>query len=82
MREQDFITQARQHATALWYAIYALQTLQAEWNAKAYGDTLPDGVGANEGYTKTEVGAVVFDTTNAILTIFGQGHGTNVAKLI
>lgn len=83
-RGSDFITETRQHARALWDAVYALKSLQAEWNAKDFstGNNLPDGVGENEGYTKAEVGAVVFDTTDAILALFAQGHSTNVARLL
>jgi len=83
-RTEDFISEARQHATALFDSIYALIALQAEWNALDYGTgtNLPDGTGSNEGYTKTEVGAAVFDTANAMVTLLGQGHGTNLAKLL
>jgi hypothetical protein len=81
-RKQNYITEARMHARDLWDAIYALQALQAEWNSLAYGDNLVDGEGENTGYTKLEVGSVVFDTTNALITLLGQGHGTNLAKLL
>lgn len=81
-RQQDYITEARQHARELWNAIYALQALQGEWNSLAYGDNLEDGEGENADYTADEVGSVVFDTTNALVTLLGQGHGTNIAKLL
>jgi hypothetical protein len=81
-RQSDYITEARQETRKLWDAVNALKALQLEYNALDYGNTLADGVGENEGYTPVEVGAVVFDTTNAILTLFSQGHATNVAKLL
>lgn len=81
-REQDFITLARQHNKAVWDGINALKAMQAEWNALDYGTTLDDGAGENAGLTKTEIGAVVFDTANAMLTLLGQGHATNMAKLL
>jgi hypothetical protein len=81
-RGSDYITEARQATRKLWDAVNALKALQLEYNALDYGNTLADGVGENEGYTKAEVGSVVFDTTEAILTLFGQGHSTNVAKLL
>lgn len=81
-REQDFYTLARQHNTAIWDAINALVGLQREWNALDYGNTLDDGAGANEGLTKTEVGAVVFDTANALVAVLNAGHATNMAKLL
>lgn len=81
-RQSDYITEARQHARDLWDAVNALKALQLEWNALDYGNTLADGDGANAGYTAAEVGSVVFATTDAILTLFSQGHGTNVASLL
>jgi len=81
-REQDFYTLARQSNTAIWDALNKLVALQREWNALDYGNTLDDGDGANAGLTKTEVGAVVFDTTNAMLAVLAAGHATNMAKLL
>lgn len=81
-RHQDFITEARQHNRALWDAVNALKALQLEWSALDYGSTLSDGEGENAGYTKSEVGAVVFATTDAILTLFASGHATNAANLL
>ncbi len=81
-RQSDYITLARQHATALWNAHKALLALQAEYNALDYGNTLADGEGANIGYTKVEVGAVVFATADAITTLLNTGHATNLAKLL
>lgn len=82
-RQQQFITDARHHAAAVWNGINALLALQVEWNALDYGNTLPDGTGANEGVTKAEVGAVVFDTANELkLRIHDTAHKTNLAKLL
>ena len=81
-REQDFYTLARQHNKAIWDAINELVGLQREWNALDYGNTLEPGAGANDGLTKTEIGAVVFDTTNATLAVLASGHATNMAKLL
>ena len=81
-RGSDFITLARQHNKAIWDAINELVGLQREWNALDYGNTLEPGAGANDGLTKTEIGAVVFDTTNATLAVLASGHATNMAKLL
>lgn len=81
-REQDYYTVARQQNKAIWDAVNALIGLQREWNALDYGNTLDPGVGANEGLTKTEIGAVVFDTTNAFVAVLSAGHATNMAKLL
>ncbi len=82
-RESDFITNARSNVKKLWDAYHYLKAMQDEYNALDYGNTLPDGEGANAGITKAMVGAAVFDTTNEIkLRIFDTGHATNLAKLL
>lgn len=81
-RQSDFITEARNANKKIWDGINELIALQREWNGLDYGTTLQDGQDANAGYTKDEVGAVVFDTANAMVTLLGQGHSTNMAKLL
>ena len=81
-RQQDYITLARQANRAIWDGINALVALQREWNSADYGTILPDGEGENAGYTKAEVGAVVFDTANAMVALLNAGHGTNMSKLL
>lgn len=81
-RESDYITEARTAAQQLWAAYLKLKSLQVEYNALDYGNTLDDGLGANTGITRQQVGSVVFDTTNAIETVFNAGHATNVAHLL
>ena len=82
MRGQDFITEARRHNKAVWDGINALVALQREWNANDFGTTLPDGTGDNAGLERAEIGAVVFDTANAMVAVLGAGHATNMAKLL
>lgn len=82
MRGQDYITIVRQKNRALWDSINELQALQREWQALDYGNTLPDGEGDNAGVVPLEVGAVVFDTTNAMIAVLNAGHATNMAKLL
>lgn len=81
-RDNDYITEVRTLNRTLWETVHALKAKQAEYQARDYGTTLADGSGANAGYTKEEVGAVVFATTDAILGLFAQGHATNVASLL
>lgn len=81
-REQDFYTEARAANRAIWDGINTLVALQREWNALDYGNSLDVGEGENEGLTKTQVGAVTFDTANAMVTLLGSGHATNMAKLL
>lgn len=81
-REQDFITEARAANRAIWDGINALVALQREWNALDYGNTLDAGEGANTGITASEVGAVVFDSANALVGVLNTGHATNMANLL
>ena len=82
-READYITEARQHVRKLWDAYHDLIVMQDEWNALDYATNLDDGTGENTGYTKAEVGSVVFDTINEIkLRIFDTAHKTNLAQLL
>lgn len=81
-RQQDYLTMARQHTAALLEAYLALKAMQTEWNAQAIGDNPFDGVGANEGYTSAQAGAVVFDTMSAIDTLMAAGHATNLTNLL
>lgn len=82
MREQDFISEVKAANRKIWDGINELKSLQREWNALDYGNTLDPGVGENEGLTAVEVGAVAFDTANALETTLNTGHATNMAKLL
>jgi hypothetical protein len=82
VREQAFITEARGWAKQLLAAYNGLKALQTESNALDYANTLDDGVGENDGYTKDEVIAVVHTTTNDMTTWLASGHSTNLAKLL
>ena len=82
MRPQDYISVVRQNNKQLWDALNNLVALQREYNALDYGNTLEDGEGDNTGITKAEVGAVVFDTANALAAVLAAGHATNMAKLL
>ncbi len=81
-RQQDFISNARTVNKQIWDGINALVAMQREWNALDYGNTLEDGAGSNDGYTADEVGAVVFDTANAMVAVLAAGHATNMSKLL
>lgn len=81
-RQQDYISQVRAANRSIWEGINALTSLQREWTALDYGTTLPPGDGANEGVTRTLVGAVTFDTANALVALLNTGHATNMAKLL
>jgi hypothetical protein len=77
-RSDEFAADARRYARAIWDNLNMLQSLQAEWNALDYGNTL----GTQDGLLPADVGAVVFDTANALRATLAQGHATNLAKLL
>jgi hypothetical protein len=81
-REQDFITEARAANRKIWDGINDLVSMQREWNALDYGNSLGNGTGENEGIVTAEVGAVTFDTANAFVAVLNGGHATNMAKLL
>lgn len=81
-RQQEYYRQVRQHARRVWEAVNDLVALQREWNALDYSNVLEAGSGENTGLTKTEIGAVVFDTTNATVALLATGHATNIAKVL
>ena len=81
-RQADYISEARAANRKVWDGINALKALQREYNALDYGNTLPDGSGENEGISKAEVGAVIFGTANALVSLLDTGHATNMAKLL
>ena len=82
-REQDYITEARVAARKVWEGMHELLTLQTEWNALDYANTLDDGDGDNTGVTKAFVSSAVFDTANEIkLRIIDTAHKTNLARLL
>lgn len=82
INNQTYITDAKRHVKALWNAYENLKAMQDQWNALDYGNTLMNGSGINDGISAASVGACVFDTTNAISTLFASGHATNLAKLL
>jgi hypothetical protein len=81
-QSQNYISSVCADARALWNALNNLKAKQRQWNALNYSTTLSEGAGANEGLTAVEVGAVVFDTTNAIEAVLNDGHAANLAKLL
>jgi hypothetical protein len=83
-RDEDYVTLVRQANRDLWEAWLVLKGLQNEWNAQDYGNTLDLDVSGDNGHLDaTKVGAVVFDTANAIDTAVMQiGHSTNVTNLL
>ena len=81
-RSQDYISLIRTANRQIWDAVNTLVAAQREWNALDYGATLAAGEGANEGISKAMVGAVAFDTANALVATLNAGHATNMANLL
>lgn len=81
-RHQDYIGAVRKANKQIWDGISTLVAAQREWNALDYGNTLPPGEGENDGINRTMVGAVTFDTANALVAVLNAGHATNMAKLL
>ena len=77
--QQQFIDAAKAANRKVWDGINELVELQKQWNALDYGATLVDATG---GLTAAEIGAVVFDTADALVAVQGAGHATNQAKLL
>lgn len=81
INNQDFITATRNLTTQFWNAYTGLISMQTQWNALSYGTTLMDGTGTNSGVTAAEVGSVLFDSMNAITTVFNTGVATDLAEV-
>ena len=82
-RDEEYVRIARQKAIQLWNAYQDLKSMQDEWNAQDYGNTLTiDPGGNNADILPADVGAVVFATADAINVVMNAGHATNVTKLL
>jgi hypothetical protein len=83
-RKSVYITEVRELSRDLWRALNELEALQKEWNALDYSNVLRADAfeGNNSDLQASEVGAVVFDTVNALRGVLDQGHATNLAKLL
>jgi hypothetical protein len=77
-REAEYVAAIKAANRQIWDGINALVAAQREWNALDYSATLD----SLEGATAADVGAVVFDTTNALVGVLNAGHATNMAKLL
>lgn len=81
-RDESYYANVRQKNQQLWDALHELKIIQDQWNALDYGNTLADGTGVNAGITKSQLGAVIFDTTNALFVVLQAGSATNMANLL
>ena len=81
-QHQQFYDAVRTANQNVWQSLHDLLTLQSQWDALDYSNTLTDGEGAHLGITKTELGAVTFATADAMKAVLDAGHATNMAKLL
>lgn len=85
-RQNDYMSAVRQANRDIWEGINTLVALQREWNALDYSNQVT-GIqtpteGDNKDITSGDIGAVTFDTANALVAVLAAGHATNMAKLL
>jgi hypothetical protein len=81
-REDQFVLETQYAAKQLWLAIHKLESLQAEWTARDFTNTLQSGITLPKHPAVADLGAVVYDTCNALKAVLNAGHATNVAKVL
>lgn len=82
-RQQDYYTQVREANRAAWQAMLTLVSLQREWEAQNYAETLAPGDGNNSGLVASDLSAVIFDAANAVATVLAtNGYSTAMTKLL
>jgi hypothetical protein len=82
-RQQDYYTQVREANRAAWQAMLTLVSLQREWDAQNYAETLAPGEGNNSGLVASDLSAVIFDAANAVATVLAtNGYSTAMTKLL
>lgn len=83
-RHTVYVSEVRAAAAKVFDGVNALKSLQAEYTAGGYADTLPTAEpgAANEGITKADVAAVVFTTGDALAALLAGGHATNIVKVL
>ncbi len=82
-RQQDYYTQVREANRAAWQAMLTLVSLQREWDAQNYAETLAPGDGNNSGLVASDLSAVIFDAANAVATVLAtNGYSTAMTKLL
>ena len=83
-RKSDYVAEARRETTQLIDALDRLRAKQYEWTALDYGTTMTDEdlIGVADGLVPSDIGAVIFDTVNAIDALLQEGHATNLYKLV
>ena len=82
-RRQDYYTQVREANRQAWAAMLTLVSLQREWDAQNYAETLAPGEGQNSGLVASDLSAVIFDAANAVAEVLAtNGYSTAMTKLL
>lgn len=87
-RHEEFTSDVRQTARALWESHQHLKALKDEYAAQNFGSNEPgqglviDPDGVNAGVTKEELGSVLYATNDAIAALMNGGHATNVTAVL
>lgn len=82
-RQQDYYTLVRDANREAWNAMLRLVSLQREWEAQNYTDTLAPGTGENTGLVAADLSAVIFDAANAVAEVLAtNGYSTAMTKLL
>lgn len=80
-RGEVYTNDVRDHTVRFWESYQFLRSLQDEWNAQDYSNTLVVGSG-NDDIVAADVGSVVFATMDAIKTVMDSGHATNITTIL
>lgn len=82
-RQQEYYFAVRDANRQAWSAMLTLVSLQREWDAQNYAETLAPGEGQNSGLVASDLSAVIFDAANAVAQVLGtNGYSTAMTKLL
>lgn len=81
-RANEYVTEAQASARKLFDAIYELQQLSSEWTYGDYTNTLDAQITLTERPAIGDLSAVVNTSSTAFITLLGNGHGTNITKIL
>ena len=82
-RQQDYYTLVRDANREAWNAMLKLVSLQREWQAQNYTETLAPGTGENTGLVAADLSAVIFDAANVVASTLASGnYATAMTKLL
>lgn len=81
-RGDTYVSDTRASVRSFWESYLHLRSLQSEWDAQDFGNTLTAQLEINSDVTAAEVGAAIFDAMNAVKTVMDAGHATNLTNVL